>query len=211
MSQIIEGVHPTRMELLGIKKRIKLAEKGHRLLKEKRDAIILRFFEIVSSARDARSGLVKTMGDAYPNLVRAEALSGLSNVGEAAAASPEMPPIRITMENIMGVQIPKVNFEERERLRSYDQVMTSPKLDEAYDDFNQSLRQITSLVEKEETVRRLSSEIRKTKRRVNALEYILLPRLGNTKKYIEMRLQEMERENFFRLKTVKKKKKQAIL
>lgn len=207
MSQIIEGIHPTRMELLNIKKRIKLAEKGHRLLKEKRDALILRFFEIVSSAKDVRSELVKSLGKAYSDLIKAEAMMGVSSLEPIASTAPQMPEFHMKMENIMGVQIPKITLEESEAKRHYDPISTNSKLDEAYDEFNESLKQIMNLVEKEETVRRLSEEIRKTKRRVNALEYILLPRLGNTKKYIEMRLQEMERENFFRLKTVKKKKK----
>lgn len=207
MADIIEGVHPTRMELLDIKKRIKLAEKGHRLLKEKRDALILRFFEVISTAKDVRSRLVVVLGRAYPNLITAEAMSGTSNIEPIAAASPEMAPFHIIMENIMGVQIPKITLEKSEGKRPYDPIATSSKLDEAYDDFTEALDQITELIEKEETVRRLSAEIKKTKRRVNALEYILLPRLGNTKKYIQMRLEEMERENFFRLKTVKKKKK----
>ena len=204
--EIIEGVHPTRMDLLETKKKTKLAQKGHRLLKEKRDALIVEFFEAVKKTKGAREKLEVLMEEGYADLIRAKAVLGSSEVMSVAMGRPESVEIQTQMTNIMGVKVPKLTVtrpEERETLTS---PMTSSMIDKSTKDWDAILEQILILMEVEETVRKLSSEIKKTKRRVNALEYILLPRLDATQKYIRMRLEEMERENFFRLKSIKRKK-----
>jgi len=211
MAEIIENIHPTRMELLGMKKKIKTAEKGHRLLKEKRDALIMKFFEIIDKARSVRSKLIDTIGHSYENLIKAESIMGPSNVESIAESIPGISELKLKPENIIGVSIPRLESVEMGGIREsigveYSPMTTSSVLDEAANDFGEVLQQIIQLVEKEEQVRRLSGEIKKTKRRVNALEYIMIPRLKNTKKYIQMRLEEIERENFFRLKVVKRKR-----
>ena len=210
MAEIIETIHPTRMELLGMKKKIKVAEKGNPRLKEKRDALIMEFFEIIDGARSIRSKLIDTIGHSYDNLIRAEAVMGPSYVESIAKSVPAVDELKLKSENIMGVRIPKLESVEINTRDSvgikYSPMTTSSVLDEAVNDFGEALQQIIQLVEKEEQVRRLSGEIKKAKRRVNALEYIMIPRLKNTKKYIQMRLEEIERENFFRLKVVKKKR-----
>ena len=212
MADIVEGVHPTRMELLEINKKIVLAEKGHKLLKEKRDSLITEFFKIIEQVRGSRDELTTTLIKAYEDLIKAEALMSPDRVEGIASSSPAVGDIDITYGNIVGVKIPKVKLPDGEISKSkggYDLSFTSSKLDEAYDNFNQALKQVINLMETEESIRRLGEEITKTKRRVNALEYIMIPRLGNTQKYIEMRLEEMERESFFRLKMVKRKREKA--
>lgn len=206
MAEIVEGVHPTRMELLEINKRITLARKGHKLLKEKRDSLVMEFFKIVDKGRDCRKKLIADMGFGYGNLIKAEALAGSAQIDSIASTMPEFGSINLRFSNVMGIKIPKIELEEESRKAEYNLISTSSKLDEAIHDFNKLLKQILNLVEAEETIRRLGDEIKKTKRRVNALEYIMIPRLENTQRYITMRLEEMERENFFRLKAVKKKK-----
>ena len=207
MVDIIEGIHPTRMELLEINKRSVLAKKGHKLLKEKRDALMTEFLKRVDQARDPREALATTMSKGYEDLIRTEALMSSNSVKAIASSTPELEGIDITLGNIMGVKVPEIELITTEAPKErYGLTFTSSKLDEACDDFDRAVKQILDLIKIEETIRRLGEEIKKTKRRVNSLEYIMIPRLDNTRRYIKMRLEEMERENFVRLKMIKMKK-----
>lgn len=210
MADIIEGVSPTRMELLDMNKKIKLAKKGHKLLKEKRDSLVTEFFGVIDKAKGSRANLSSTLSSAYPDLITAEALSGTANVESIASTAPEKGALEISSRNIMGVRIPKIDLVENKQAADWKNqgsvAFTSTKLYEASDKFDKAYAEMIKLAETEETIRRLGEEIKKTKRRVNSLEYIMMPRLGNTKKYILARLEEMERESFFRLKMVKRKK-----
>ena len=203
---VTTSVNPTRMELLRTKNRIKLAQKGHKLLKKKRDALIMQFFETAKKARGVRQKLVETMDAANKSLIKAKAITGAVEVESIADTTPVMPELDIQLENVMGVRIPRIKLREEKREQAYSFMFTSTQLDVAVANFNKSKQEILDLVETEETLRRLSDEITKTKRRVNALEYIMIPNLVHTKKYITSKLEEMERENFFRLKVVKRKK-----
>ena len=206
MPEIVENIHPTRMELLEMNKRIKLATKGHKLLKQKRDSLVVEFFKMIDDAKKIQVNLGEAMSKGYGDLVRAEALMGLNEVESIANGIPAMPDITVEYKNVMGVQIPKIELEDEKKPGiGYNSMLASSKLDDAVDNFDIILEEIIKLVEKEEGIRRLSEEIKRTRRRVNALEYVLIPKLTNTQKYIRMRLEELERENFFRLKTVKKK------
>lgn len=205
---IEEAVKPTRMELLNIKNKIKLAEKGHRLLKQKRDVLILEFFAILERAKDLRGNLNTQMADAYRSLAVAEAYHGIFEVENAAMAVSKASNVEITVKNVMGVRVPdirgryvtKTAFE-----RGYGVVGTSAKIDEAAGSFEESLATVIELAKTENALKKLLREIEKTKRRVNALEYVVMPRLRRQSKYISMRLDEMERETFFTLKMIKKK------
>ncbi len=110
MAEIIEGVHPTRMELLEISDRIELAEKGHRLLKEKRDSLMTEFFNVIKNAKGIRNEVIADMGVGYSDLIKAEALMGSSNVDGIAKSVPSMKSIDVHMRNIMGVQIPQLKL-----------------------------------------------------------------------------------------------------
>ena len=201
------AVNPTRMMLLRTKNRIKLAQKGHKLLRKKRDSLVMQFFEAAKKARGVRDNLASTMDSGFNSLIKEQAITGVLEVGSIAESIPEMPEIELKLANVMGVRIPKIEYtREDEKKRGYSLMFTSTHLDRAVDDFNQAKNEILELVETEETLKRLSDEIVKTKRRVNALEYVMIPELIRTQKYITAKLEEMERENFFRLKTVKKKK-----
>ncbi len=205
MTDIIEGVHPTRMELLEIKGRIRLATRGHKLLKEKRDSLVMEFFKIIDKSKESRKELSMKLEKAYDDLILAEALSSAENVEAIASATPKCGEISIEKNNIFGVEIPRIDIKEFEKKASYETSATSSKLDDATREFSEIFLELLRLVESEESMRRLGSEIKLTRRRVNALEYIMIPRLTNTKKYIQDRLEELERENFFRLKMIKKK------
>ena len=201
-----EGVTPTRMELFQLKKRVKLAEKGHDLLKEKRDALVMEFFKIYEKRNTLRKELKNYLKNAYESLNSALLMLGSKNVTQAADATNKTAEINVARRNIMGVIIPSIKEIETKRHfteRGYALGDSSPTLDNAAKNFEIALKKIIELSEVEGTIKKLAIEIEKTKRRVNALEYIFLPRLKNSIKYIQMRLDEMERENFFRLKRIK--------
>lgn len=208
MAEKIEGVNPTRMELMKLKIKIKLAEKGHDLLKEKRDALIMEFFEIIDEAKTARRDMEAELKEAYKSLALAQATLGTLKVAEAALSTKPNTKIEIKSRNIMGISTPVLNLEMPERSlveRGYSIKETSAILDATAEKFEETLKLIVKLAEIEITIKLLADEIEKTKRRVNALENILIPRLDATVKYIKMRLEEMERENFFKLKRIKAK------
>jgi V/A-type H+-transporting ATPase subunit D len=205
VENVIEGVKPTRMELLAIRKKKKLAEKGHKLLGEKRDALVMQFFEIIRTRDSLRSEVNLKLGEAFDTLVDAEMILGRDTVEDVTYSIPELQEIPTDVVNIMGVQVPQIHAEALKIPNQplYGYLHTNARLDEATDRFHYVLLKILKLAEIEGSIERLAAEIEKTKRRVNALEHIFIPRLNATKKYIEMQLQEREREDFFRRKRIK--------
>jgi V/A-type H+-transporting ATPase subunit D len=205
--EMIEGINPTRMELLKLKQREKLAVKGHSLLKEKRNALIMEFFNILERVKGSRDEVSLKLQEAYQDLTAAQVMMGDLSVKKAAMSVTESVDVDIDSRSVMGVVVPVIESETSQRTiveRGYGFMDTSVKLDEAARKFEESIQLIIELGEIEKTIMLLASEIESTKRRVNALEHIIIPRLENTVKYIEMRLEEMERESFVRLKMVKK-------
>ncbi len=206
MVERIEGINPTRMELLRLKKRVKLAEKGHKLLKEKRDALIMEFFNILEEAKNARKVAEEKLMEAYKALIIAEAYIGTQKVIEASYSIKKEAKLEFFSRSIMGVRVPVLEVEDPEITvldRGYGLSDTSILLDDACKKFEKALEAVVKLAEIERAIYLLAEEIEKTKRRVNSLENIILPRLRATVKYIKMRLDEMERESFFRLKRIK--------
>ncbi len=200
------NVKPTRMELLNLKRRIQLAKKGHKLLKDKQDALIMEFFTIYDEALQLRRELNEKMGVAFETLTRAQIEAGTLPLREAALAVKPNKEVEIKRRNVMGVSVPLIEaegFKRKASERGYAFVSTSPFVDIAAEKFEEVLDLAVRLAEVEETLKRLAKEIETTKRRVNALEYIIIPRMEATVKFIKQRLDEMERENFFRLKRVK--------
>ncbi len=205
--EMIEGINPTRMELLKLKQREKLAVKGHSLLKEKRNALIMEFFNILDRVKGSRENASEKLKEAYQDLTAAQVIMGDLAVRKAAMSVKESVDVDIDSRSVMGVVVPVLDSEIPQKNiteRGYGFMDTSGKLDEAASKFEESVKLIIEVGEIEKTVILLAGEIESTKRRVNALEHIIIPRLQNTVKYIEMRLEEMERENFVRLKMIKK-------
>jgi len=206
MAEILQNVKPTRMELLKLRKRVKLADKGHRLLKEKRDALISEFMIVIKEYKEARKRVEDNLKVAFYNLLMAEVLLGARDLEQISGITLRDINLDFMIKNIMGVSVPimKVdNLIRRVHERGYGFLSTNAKLDDAAKNFEESILSIVKLAEIEESVRRIAEEVEKTKRRVNALEYIVIPRLKATIKHIEMRMEEIERESFLRLKKIK--------
>jgi V/A-type H+-transporting ATPase subunit D len=203
--EILEGVNPTRMELLEIRKKVILAEKGHKLLEEKRDALIEKFFTVIEKRNSLKKQVDSEVGSAFGSLIQAQMVLGEHQVDDMAQTTPAIGEISFDADNIMGVRIVKINtsaFQQSgEPLYGFSE--TCAALDDAFQKFTALLTLIIRLAEVEENIQSLSVEIEKTKRRVNVLENTLIPKLYTTIKYIEMRLDEQEREDFFRRKRIK--------
>jgi V/A-type H+-transporting ATPase subunit D len=207
MPDIMEGVSPTRMELLRLSRREKLAVKGHDLLREKRDALIAEFLDVVCEVREARKEVENTLKEAFEFLIIAQAGLGVEEVRQLSLMTAQEIALDFSSRSIMGVHVPVMELEHdlarNLTERGYGFMESSAAVDKCARSFEESLEKLIKLAELEEAVRNLAGEVEKTKRRVNALEYIMIPRLQATRKYIRMRLEEMERENFTRLKKIK--------
>ncbi len=207
MPEIIEGISPTRMELLRLSRREKLAEKGHDLLREKRDALIAEFLDVVCEVREARMTAEDKLKEAFESLIIAQALLGVEQVRQLSLMTPQEIALDFSSRSIMGVHVPTLQLEHglvrTVTERGYSLVDSSAAVDSCAKSFEEALEKIIKLAEMEEAVKNLAGEVEKTKRRVNALEYIMIPSLKATRKYIRMRLEEMDRENFARLKKIK--------
>ncbi len=202
-----QDVKPTRSELLKLKKQIRLAKSGYSLLKKKRDGLILEFFEILKKAKTLREEIVTEYKIALEKINIARTLEGDLKVKSIAMAIKDIPDIKLTAKNIMGVKVPKIEVSEIKKAfmeRGYG-VYSSSAVDEAASSYEKVVEKIILAAEVETSLRKLLNEIEKTKRRVNALEFIVIPRLGSLSSFIVLRLEEMERENIFRMKRIKAK------
>ena len=203
MADIIEGVKPTRMQLLEIRKKKQLAKNGHKLLSEKRDALISQLFQIIDVREDIRNKVHSKLKDAFDSLIEAEMAMGETSVADVARQIRDAGEVKATTLNIMGVLTPQMEIKHIKKKVDYSFLSTSSKLDEATLKFKDLLEDIVKLAEIEGALENLAKEIEKTKRRVNALEHIFIPRFKATEKYIELVLDEREREDFFRRKRIK--------
>ncbi|MGM0510499.1 MAG: V-type ATP synthase subunit D [Thermoplasmatota archaeon] len=202
MAERLEDVKPTRMELLQIRKRKMLAENGHDLLSEKKDALINEFFQVVDRRKELRDDLEKLLKESYRSLTEAQMLMGRQDIESISDGAVTMDGIEIETDNIMGVNVP--SFEpDIPREKFYGFADTSVKLDEAVEKFREVLKLAIELAEVEGKLDKLADEIEKAKRRVNSLEYIYIPKLEATIEYIERQIEEREREDFFRRKKIK--------
>ncbi len=203
---VLQQYKPTRSQLLLLRRTRRTAERGHRLLKLKRDALIVEFFRVLEKARTLRSNLAVKYRVAGQRLAIARAIEGSLGVRSAALASREVPTLDLKTKNVMGIIVPKINAKSvRKKLeqRGYGIITTSARIDEAAEAFEDLVEDVVVAAEIETTMRRLIEEIEKVKRRVNALEYRVIPELKATESFIRQRLEELERDNFMRLKRFK--------
>lgn len=192
-----------------IEDRIDLSERGHDTLEQKRDGLIMEFMDILDQSQDVRSGLEGDYETAQQKINMARAMEGDVAVSGAAAALEEYPEITVESMNIMGVVVPQIESTKVKKSfdkRGYGILGTSARIDEAADAYEELLESIVLAAEVETAMKKMLTEIETTKRRVNALEFKLLPELHEGKEYIDQKLEEKEREEMFRMKKVKDKK-----
>jgi V/A-type H+-transporting ATPase subunit D len=202
----LRDIKPTRSELINLKRRIALSERGYKILKMKRDGLIIEFFKVLESAKDSRSELLKKYTKAMEMMAFANTIEGTIGVKSAAFSVQEVPDITLASKNIMGVVVPEIDSTKvRKSLtdRGYGLLGTTSAIDEAASSYEDLVEAIIESAEIETTMKKLLDEIESTKRRVNALEYKVIPELTEARDFIKMRLDEMEREELFRLKKIK--------
>ncbi|GGL28556.1 V-type ATP synthase subunit D [Halarchaeum grantii] len=206
-----EDVKPTRKNLMEIEDRIDLSERGHDTLEQKRDGLIMEFMDILDQAQDVRADLEQDYEDAQRTINMARAMEGDVAVRGAAAALKDHPEITVESHNIMGVVVPQIEASRVQKSldqRGYGVIGTSSRIDEAAEAYEELLETIVLAAEVETAMKKLLDEIESTKRRVNALEFTVLPDLYDSQDYIEQKLEEQEREEIFRMKKVKNKKEE---
>jgi V/A-type H+-transporting ATPase subunit D len=206
----LRDIKPTRSELINLKRRIALSERGYKILKMKRDGLILEFFKVLADAKDSRGELLQKYQRAVESMALANTVEGAIGVKSAAFSVKEVPQITLSSKNIMGVVVPKIESSKvRKSLvdRGYGVLGTTSIIDETATSFEELVEAIIESAEIETTMKRLLNEIESTKRRVNALEFKVIPELTEARNFIKMRLDEMEREELFRLKKIKARMK----
>ncbi len=204
----VREIQPTRSELLETTRKIRLTKNGHKILKLKRDGLILEFFNILDQAKDLRQEIAQLYKTAKETIAIASAVDGVIAVRSAAYALTVHPEIQLRSRNLMGVVVPEIKssrivapLDER----GYGIIGTSPRIDEAADAYEKLVETVVKAAELETTMKKLLEEIERTKRRVNALEFKVLPELEEIERFIRFRLEELERDNIFRLKRIKNK------
>ncbi|MGD0549133.1 MAG: V-type ATP synthase subunit D [Candidatus Bathyarchaeia archaeon] len=204
MSEVIPGIHPTRMELLALRKRRDIAERGRDLLREKLDALMIELFENVRQIAELRERSHALLREAYDLFTEAGMVHGLARLEQFALGVEDRFELDTKTRNVIGVTLPEVQVKVSPiRTAPYNLLATSAKLDEATMKMTEAVKAITELSSAEASTRKLAEAIASTKRRVNSLDYVIIPRVLHSIRYIQMHLEEREREDFFRLKRIK--------
>ncbi|MEX0656084.1 MAG: V-type ATP synthase subunit D [Nitrosopumilaceae archaeon] len=198
-------IRPTRLEYIRAKRRIRIAQKGLKLLKLKRQALILEFFNISKTSARLRGELQSELIKGYQSIRMAEMLDGEIRLENEAMKIPQLKKLQILPKNVMGVRIPKLEGGNREQAITEYLLELPTSISEAVKAFQELHKIVLDVAEKETTLRKLLYEIEKTKRKANAIENIFIPNLAAAVRFITFRLDEIERDTFTMLKTVKRK------
>ncbi|MFX1514406.1 MAG: V-type ATP synthase subunit D [Promethearchaeota archaeon] len=202
----LEGIKATRMELLALKERLALAEKGHALLQEKLEALTNELFSALSTYRNIRNKTIISIEQAKIAFSETKMVMGTEEVKSLSLGIPRTISVLATVKNLMGISVPviQINKEGEEKL-VYSFHGTSVKLDETITILQKAVTMLIKLAEIQATISRLAKEISNTRRRVNALNFIVIPQLISSVAQIRLILSEREREEFTRLKKIKKR------
>ena len=197
-------VNPTRMELTRLKKRVKTAERGHKLLKDKRDEMVRQFMLLVRRNKELRELTEAGMAKAMERFSLASAMMGDAEISEALMYPAAAASVSCSLKNIMSVDVPDMKFTASEGgSLPYSFAFTSAELDSAVNQLSSLLQVLIELAECEKACNMLADEIEKTRRRVNALEYVMIPEMHGNIRSITMKLEENERGNLVRLMKTK--------
>jgi V/A-type H+-transporting ATPase subunit D len=208
---VLQDIKPTRSELIRIKRQIRFSERGYNILKLKRDGLILEFRKVLEDAKRSQSDLQDAYRKSMERIAIAHTVQGSIGVKAAALSRKETPEIELTSKNIMGVVVPEIRGSKVKKgilERGYSLIGTSSVIDAAAEGFEDLVEAVIRSAEIETTLKRLLDDIEGTKRRVNALEYRVIPELKTASAFIKMRLDEMEREELFRLKKIKARERE---
>ncbi|UCG03560.1 MAG: V-type ATP synthase subunit D [Candidatus Heimdallarchaeota archaeon] len=206
---IIPGITPTRMQLLELKQRLELANKGYELLSEKLEALTGELFSTVMLYKQKREKVQETITESQDQFIQLQLQMGEVTIKNVAFGYPRKFNLESMSRRLMGISVPVFQIRQetfyKEDLIHYSMSETTARFDSSLKIFENALQAIVSLAEIQSTLTRLAREIIETKRRVNALNYIIIPRIEATVSWIQLTLAEREREAFVRLKKVKKK------
>ena len=201
---LTSNIRPTRLEYIRTKRRILIAKKGLKLLKLKRQALILEFFNTSKTAAALRGNLQSELVKGYETIRLTEMMAGSMRLENEAMKMSQMANLQVTSKSIMGVHIPKIVGGNRELLAEH--LLELPtSINESIRVFQKIHNIVLEIAEKETALRKLLYEIERTKRKSNAIENVFIPKLLSALKFITFRLNEMERDTFIMLKTVKRK------
>ena len=204
---VMSDIKPTRMELKKTKARLKTATRGHKLLKDKRDELMRNFLQIVRENKALRQKVEKGLAEAMASMSNASRLMSPEILEQSLLCPKQGVEVDIQLKNIMSVNIPEYGFRTRtdaaEDIYPYGYAMTSGELDESIDRLSEVFRDMLELARAEKSMQLMAAEIERTRRRVNALEYVMIPQMQDTIRYITMKLEENERSTTTRLMKVK--------
>jgi V/A-type H+-transporting ATPase subunit D len=200
---LILEVSATRMELLRLRKRLRLANRGYDLLKKKQDELMRQFLELMEKIGDLRKEIEEKLAAAHSQFLMARSVMDRESMEEAIMFPNQKLTLNVSTMPVMNLRLPQFDVKSEGNVYSYGLLNTSGELDSALGAYSELLPEMLRLSQIERSVELLANEIEVTRRRVNALEYILIPNLQDTIKYIKMRLDEMERSNLSRLMRVK--------
>jgi len=196
-------VNPNRMELLKLRRRHKVAERGHKLLKDKLDELMKEFLARIGESRKLRADVERELLAAFGVFAVARAEAGRASLAAALASGTPAELLEMSQRNVMSVRIPEFELGELPEPGGYSLITTPLMLDAALEALAAVAPRLIELAEREKTIELLAAEIERTRRRVNALEHVLIPQLTETIRDIGMKLDEAERSNLTRLMKVK--------
>ena len=201
------AITPTRMVLNQLKGRLKTARRGHKLLKDKRDELMRQFMDVVRRNKELRTKVEQGLTAAFASQQVASAIMSPEMMEQALLYPRQSVELDLSYKNIMSVNVPRYRFQTKNsdpsEIFPYGFAQTSGELDDALEKLAQVFQDMLELAEVEKTMQLLAEEIEKTRRRVNALEYVMIPELESNIKYISMKLEENENATKVRLLKVK--------
>ena len=199
------NVKPTRMELNNLKERLKTAERGHKLLKDKRDELMRRFISLIRENNQLRKEVESYLIDNLKSFAVAKSLKNSLMVEELFSIPSKEIELFIEKENIMSVTVPRMymNITSQNENSEYSYLSSNSEMDDVFATMNSLIDKLLRLAEVEKTCQLMADEIEKTRRLVNGLEYSIIPNLSETIHYIELKLEEAERANLVRIMKVK--------
>ena len=202
------NVNPTRMELTKLKTRLKTAIRGHKLLKDKQDELMRQFIEMIKHNKKLREKVEIKLQNSFKDFLLARGVMSDEMLENAIAYPKDKIDLTVRKKNIMSVNVPQMTFIRAEEnsagsMYPYGYAQTSADLDDAIEGLSNIMGELLELAEVEKACQLMADEVEKTRRRVNALEYMTIPQYEETIKYIQMKLDENERGSIIRLMKVK--------